>query len=53
MYQNGMRYAMEHGYLPYEDMQFGEEQIETEGFDALDMGYVQIHTAWGISVTEK
>lgn len=53
MYKNGMRYAIKHGYLPYEDMQFGQEQIQTEGFDALDMGYIQIHTAWGITVTEK
>jgi len=49
MYRNGMRYVMEHGYLPYEDMQFGEDTLEREGFTALDMGYVQIHTAWGIS----
>ena len=53
MYQNGMRYVMEHGYLPYEDMQFGEDTVIREGFTALDMGYVQIHTAWGIAVAEK
>jgi len=53
MYRNGMRYAMEHGYLPYEDMLFGEDALAREGFTAADMGYVQIHTAWGITAAEK
>ena len=47
------RYAMEHGYLPYEDMLFGEDALAREGFTAADMGYVQIHTAWGITAAEK
>lgn len=53
MYRNGMRYAMDHGYLPYEDMLMGEDAQEREGFTAPDMGYIQIHTAWGITVREK
>lgn len=53
LYRLGTKYALDHGYLPYDDMQYGENALAREGFTSAELGYRQIHTYWRIAVREN